>query len=654
MKLTEAQKLIREQVEGNLTHQDYKTVTELAEKNKILMTGTNMAKLLRRVASKEDPVAFIQRCTITKAITPAVAASIRVPFYKVARNQRIRSVVDVKDPAKNEQIQIMIKKFYGSSKRKTKGLDYWLKSRFMALTFTDPNAWVVVEWDAPESAADVIQARPFEVSSKQARNFKVINEEVYWLYTQFDIKVNTLEGGNVIKKAGIKHTLYEKDYTIVWENVNKEYLDSVGFAPGKNQQYITDPKTNQVVYLETVNEPKLKFVPAFRIGYFGDLDTDGRTYVNPYHDGMCFFDKSIKTVSEFDLTMTNHVFPQKIQYAPVCKGPSREKKCNGGYTMDGQVCPACSGTGFGGGHKTSQDVITLPMPEKGTPNNEIIDLTKLVAYVTPSMELVKFQNEYTQQLKSEVHQAVFNSQVFVKKTNNGSGESGQPMQTATENDNNMQSVYDALEPFTEKFSDIWKDIVGVIAMLANVEDLENADIDHVFPADFKLKTADVLLAELKTINESGAPSFMKDSITADLADIIFAGDQLGLLKVRIKRRFFPFNGKNPDEIAVLLSSPEVPRRSKILYSNFELIFIDIEEEVPDYWTTQDRKKQRAILDAKIEEYKKLIEADAPKMDLNTFRNNLLGGPGGREQNNGGDNNGNPDDQNPDDEENTEK
>jgi hypothetical protein len=630
MELNDALALITDQVKNGTKHTDYKAVTDLATKLQILITGNNSALLLRRYVSRESAEEFVTRCAITRAITPAVAASVKIPFYKVARNQRIRSNIDVKDEVKNEQIKNMAKGFYGSSGRKTKGLDYWLKTRFMDLTFTDPNAWVIVEWDAPQDATSLIQARPFEVSSAQAWNFNIVNEEVFWLFTALPITYIQVNADKEVKKAGRKFTLYDKDYTITWEQCDKAYYTAKAIPLGSNQTFVTNGKNDSETYLQTVNTPKLGFVPAFRIGYNRDLSTNGRTYVNPFHDGMCYFDKSLKTVSELDLTMTQHAFPQKVQYAPACKGAGKQKKCMGGYLADGTVCGVCNGTGFAG-HKSSMDVLNLPLPTAGTPNSEVIDLSKLIAYITPDIKLLQFLDDYISGLEVKVHSAVFNSQVFVRKSGGGgstAGKSsdGQTFQTATENDNNMQSVYDALEPFTEKFSDVWEDIVTVLTMLANVTQIEDADIDHVFPADFKLKTTDILLGELKVVSDSGAPSFMKDRITADLAEIVFAGDTLGLLKLKTQRRYFPFNGKGADEIALLLSSPDVPRRSKILYSNFELIFTEIEIENPNFYVITVIKTQDDIVNKKVEDYKAQIDADTPALDINSLRKQMTALP----------------------------
>lgn len=642
MKLQSAQELIYSLVKTGKTHPDYKEVVELAEKLTILITGKNTAKLLRREVTRESIEAFVQRCQITKSITPAVAASVKIPFYKVARNQRIKAIIDLKNEAKQKVVEQMVNGFYGGANAKSKGMDYWLKTRFMDLTFTDPNAWVVIEWDTPQSKADVIKPRPYEISAAEAVNFSVINEEILWLLCKKATVYNAGSGDKIKEKAGFKFTLYEKDFTVTYQPVDKEYLDAMGFRTAPNQRLLDSVNTKQL-YLETVNEPKIGFVPAIRVGYLRDLSTNSRTFANPFNDAMCYFDKSIKVVSEFDLTMTGHVFPQRIEYAPVCKGLSAQKKCNSGYFTDGTVCTVCHGSGFAG-IKSAQDVLRLPMPEKGTPNAEIIDLTKLVAYVTPSIELIQFQKDYIDDLGTKVHGAVFNSQVFVKKQGGGQDGSGQPIQTATENDNNMQSVYDALEPFTEKYSDTWKAFVTTCVLLTGQVIDDSVNVDHIFPADYKLKSADILLSELKTINDSGAPAFMKEICNNDLAEIQFQGDPLGLIKYRVKRRFFPFSGKSDDQIAISLSSPNVPRRSKILYENFELIFSNIEMTNPEFYTTPNRAKQSELVEAEIEKLKETIDAETPAMSIDMFRSGL--NTSGGDANPGGDGNPGGQDQQP--------
>ncbi len=113
----------------------------------------------------------------------------------------------------------------------------------------------------------------------------------------------------------------------------------------------------------------------------------------------------------------------------------------------------------------------------------------------------------------------------------------------------------------------------------------------------------------------------------DLAGIIYAGDPLGLQKYRVKRRYFPFSGNTPDEIAGLLSSQFVLDEPKVLYSNFDLIFKELEAENPEFWTTTDIKKQADLVKKKVEEYMQRLKAQQPVITVDSFREDSAGAAG---------------------------
>lgn len=662
MELTAAFTLTNRLITTGETHQDYDRVTKLAETYRIYITGLDIEKKLVQYVPREDKELFEQRVALTKSITPAVASSVRQPFNKVARNDRIRKTKNVKPETRQAVVDGMISGFYGAKRKKNKGLDYWLKTRFIELQFIDPNSWLVVEWDAPATEKEPVRPRPFEVSAGEAVNFFVVNDEVYWLFVKQEITFLTFgsqatggtglpndktpgvvtpataPGDKANKSKGFRYTLYDQDVTVVYEQVDQEYLTQTGYVLKDNEKFET---VNKATFIVRNYEPNLGFAPVYRIGYKRDDATKGRTFLNPWHDGLCYFDKSLKTVSELDLTMSNHAFPQKFQYVKKCSGPSRQKRCNNGLLPDGNQCPSCKGSGFQKLQTTSMDAVLLPMPES---KDDMLDLNNMLVYKYPPIDLIKFQNEYTQQLEKQVHQAVYNSQVFVKKAGQP-GATGQPMQTATEADFNMQSVYDTLEPFTEKFSEMWADLVITFAILAGATE-DALDVGHEFPADYKLKTSDILLTERKTATDSGAPAFLLETIDDDLAGIIYAGDPLGLQKYRVKRRYFPFIGNTPDEIAALVTSQFVPQEPKVLYSNFSQIFDELAQENPEFWTTTDLSKQRELVKAKVTEFMERLKAQAPAgMTLDSFRegnpNNNQGGG------NGGDGNPGDDDTNAD-------
>lgn len=579
MDINKAKDLVKELIKSGEKHRDYDHVVNLSDKYKQLITGDNIDKLLRQFVQREDEVLFKQRCDITKSITPSVANTIKTPFQKITRNDKITKNIGVPDEGKKKNILAMISSFYGNKRKKNKGLDGFLSTRFLDYTFTDPNAWVIVEWEAV--AQDKIPSpRPFVVHASEAVNYSIINDEVQWLFTCNDIKYKRLKSDKEVLEVGKKYTMYENETTIVFEQCNKEWVDKNYQYQANEELYVTE--NEKECYIVRWFEPKVGFVPAFRIGYFRDLSTNGRTFANPFHPAMPYFEKLVERVSELDLTMKLHTFPQKFQYVQKCKGESKTRICVDGKLSNGETCKACKGAGVKV-HTTTQDAVLLRMPET---KEEMLDLDKLMVYKAPPIDIVKIQMEYKNELVKDAIQSVFNSDVFVQSS---------IVKTATEKSYDMESVYDTLSMFAEKYSEMWLDVVSVFCRIVEIElDDEKVELVHSFPNDLKLKTVSMLLAELQAANDSQAPSFMRDAINKDIADITYNDDKLAKERYEVKRRFFPFNGKSFEEIALAVASEYVPRFDKVLYFNFEKIFSELEKDDATFFIRKFAEQWKVI------------------------------------------------------------
>lgn len=616
MLLADAIALSQQMATDKTKHPLYIRTSQLRKIYKALITGENNRALLKRFVRREDDEAFAQREALTIAITPAVCSALMKPFNKVSRNNKVKKSFDFGTEARNANVQKMRDAFYGKKKSNNRGLDYWLKVRFPQLSFIDPNAWVVIEWDAPESKADVIKPRPFEVTSEMAWNWDVYNEEANWLWCHIDITYKKLkraknqriadarEAADYEDAPGHKFTMYDEDNTIVLTQVDPEYLKGTGYKLQPNEILWQD-RTNKEWYLISASEPKVGGVPAIRVGYAKDPETDGQTFVNGFHEALPFLMKSIKTVSEMDLTMSLHTFPQKMQYVQRCPGgKGKNMRCEYGKTIEGDQCSNCKGVGYVV-HTSAQDALYFPMPTQGTPNNEILDLEKMLVYKAPDITLLQFQKDYIKSLKEESREAVFG----VSPQQKAAGPGQDAAKTATEVNNNMQGVYDALFPYAEKWADSWIEIINIFGILAGSPvESEDAKVVCVVPSDLKMKSIDELLADLKNANEAGAPSFLLDSINTDIAMILYEGDALAEIMFEVKRQFFPFNGQSADQIAMNVASPYVSKYQKILYSNFEAIFNDIELDDPGFWFL-NYSDQVPIVEAKVEEYMAEIDAE---------------------------------------------
>ena len=569
MDFTEKLTKFRKKKSSNKKHADYTRTVDLAKEYKAHVSGVGIDDYLKRFAKREDEEMFEQRKRLTNSISQSVASSLQKPFYKVARNKNVKKKFTLKgDKNREEIVQKMISGFYGTNELNTKGLDFWLKNRFIELTFTDPNAFVVIEWEAkPENVP--LEPYPYEVNSIDAYDYTYKHGVLNELFTRQSETIIYLDKDGAEKEKVVDaFTLYEIGSSLKVVEYCPKYYEAKGIVIDETRQ-VTFVE-NEIHFIATYNETNLDFIPAFRVGYIRDTSTDGRTFVNPFESAMPYFRKALKAVSELDLSITLHTFPQKLQYVTKCKGKGT-KKCNNGMVSGTQtVCSECKGSGRQI-HTSGQDTIYFTLPD--TPD-EMFELDKILVYKQPPIDLIKFQDDYVRNLKKDAHLSVYNSNMFL-------AEDPQFAKTATEVNTNTQGIFDTLFPYTEKFSEVWKTAVKVFVRLSGF--LTDFELIHIFPTDLEIKTVAVLMAELKLANESEAPSYFRDAILEEIANQVYEGDELGREKHFTRHKFFPFSGKTETEIQFLMASPYVSNFTKVLYANFEAIFTDIEKAVPNFY-----------------------------------------------------------------------
>ena len=569
MDFTEKLTKFKKKKSSNKKHADYTRTVDLAKEYKAHVSGVGIDDYLKRFAKREDEEMFEQRKRLTNSISQSVASSLQKPFNKVGRNKNVKKKFTLKgDKTREEIVQKMISGFYGTNELNTKGLDFWLKNRFIELTFTDPNAFVVIEWEAkPENVP--LEPYPYEVNSIDAYDYTYKHGVLNELFTRQSETIIYLDKDGAEKEKVVDaFTLYEIGSSLKVVEYCPKYYEAKKIIIDETRQ-VTFVE-NEIHFIATYNETNLDFIPAFRVGYIRDTATDGRTFVNPFESAMPYFRKALKAVSELDLSITLHTFPQKLQYVTKCKGKGT-KKCNNGMVSGTQtVCSECKGSGLQI-HTSGQDAIYFPLPD--TPD-EMFDLDKILVYKQPPIDLIKFQDEYVRNLKKDAHLSVYNSNMFL-------AEDPQFAKTATEVNTNTQGIFDTLFPYTEKFSEVWKTAVKVFVRLSGF--LTDFELIHIFPTDLEIKTVAVLMAELKLANESEAPSYFRDAILEEIANQVYEGDELGREKHFTRHKFFPFSGKTETEIQFLMASPYVSNFTKVLYANFEAIFTDIEKAVPNFY-----------------------------------------------------------------------
>ena len=553
--------------EGKRRHIDYHRTVEVADLCYTLATGVGMDKLMRRFARRESKELFNQRCDITRHIIKPTIRNISDAFQKAYRADYLRVLsYNETDSAIANQLESLM-----SIYKDGHSLDYYIKTRLLELNLTDPNAWIVTEWKDFDNNRSLAKPYPFEVSAKNALDFELDetgNPEYLIVST---VQAVTNSKGEPL----IRFTAYLKDRSVS--------LDEIENAP-----YGVDViQINAKSYVVNEHRPhNIGYVPAVRAGYMRDLITAGRTFVSIYDSVIPFFEKTIKVNSELDLTAALHAFPLVIRVGEDCDAQG----CNGGSVYDDEgkatSCQACAGTGKKRPTSTQEEII-VSMPRDPA---EVIDLSNLYTFVTPPIDIIKWQDDYVDRLTKKCLSSLFNSDVFTRS---------EVAETATGKNIDLQSVYDTLYPYATHWAAVWGFSVKTFAAVIKRDSGLNAFFQ--IRRDFKLRSYDMLIADLSAANQ--ASPVVRASIERDLAHVMFADQPSNMLRYVVRERFNPFSGYSESRVSTLLLSDLVPREKKVLYVNMGWMLDEIEAEMSKSgvnFYTLPADRQAEILSEKLE------------------------------------------------------
>ena len=590
-------------IKSGYVHQDYIRVTELANEYSRLITGVGIGKMLRRIVKREDEEAFKQRLEITETVLPAISEKIMSPFNKIGRMDNVTKTIEyISDGGdiKKDEMNLALKRFWGDA-----DLDAYMDTRFIELSFSDPNAFLLVEFDSFNAETEKAKPFPTEIMSKDVLDYEYENNSLSWLLFRREYLrkvVNPANPNQTQTKSDYKYYVYLKNHQVEMVRLDeKERAEYNAIPLDDNGDVALDTFTLKLdernQFRVTLFNQKSEMVQAIRVGYKRDLVTDGRTFVSPFQPAVNRMKKTLKTGSEFDLTMTLHAFPQKHQYVKRCDGEDNIR-CRNGYRDDGGMCATCKGSGYQI-QTSAQDIVLLPIPKDP---QMMYDLAKLSHYSSPDIQLAEFQEGYLRRLEADAIKDVFSSDTFNRDT---------VVNTATEVVIEMQSVYDTLFPFAQKFSQVYEKVVSLSAIFT--DNFEGLIVTHKFPKDFKLKSVDALLRDLKSAQDSKAPSFVKMEIANDIAEKIWTDSPEKLRRFKIKQSHLPFAGMSTEEIVFVQAQGNASISDVILWSNFESIInellVEFEERGLDFFNLPYKIRKKAM-DEKVEQYKKQIRSQS--------------------------------------------
>jgi hypothetical protein len=626
--LKEGAVILLDTIIGEKRHPDYKHVVDLANDFTTYATGHNIGAKLKQFNMRETEEAFKQRVALSQMNTPDIVNSVFKPLQKVPRTPA--NILVAWDGAKdmkqsNEKKKELFEagsKFWGE-----KSYEKYISKRLPELDTTDPNSFIVIEFKEDVDPLDPSkkgQANPypFEVNSAEAINYKYKNNILQWLivlnhYMMPDDKGNPNKGeiyytyiDNETIRATEIHPTVVSNYTDLGVKVYKTITRGTNSIRPKTQiifQIGEDAEKGRFFIIE-VFEHKIGRVPAKRVGALTDTVTRDRTAVPIINPARSYFEKSIKTMSEFDLTNCLHVFPRLIQYSDACDGERTGENvigCAGGLTPGGSKCKVCGGTGFKT-HTSAQDAIHVRMPKD---LNDLKSLENVLVYKSPPIDLLKFQQEFAfDKLREASIAAVY-----------GGNQRTKLVKTATETEIDLDGYYDTLKPFADNFSDFF---VWGYTCIAALRDMENGlVIKHHFPSDFEFQSLGSLLEELKIASENGAASHVKKAINTKIINKIYIDQPKEVLKIETKDKYYPFPGKSTEEINFIIANGKTTRYYETLYSHFDVIFADLEFQTESRslnFYEMEEKLQRNLLSLKVKEILGEIDNQETADSANAF------------------------------------
>jgi hypothetical protein len=560
--------ILADVIRKNKRHIDYERVTTLAALYRQLITGEDSESLLKPFVRREDDEMFAQRVAITSLLTEAWADTLMNPFFRIGRLDNIRKLISFDASIANadlrvQEIEDRLLTFYG-----TEPLEGYLGGRFIELNFTDPNTFIAVDFDSFNNLYEKARPYPVEYTSEEAIDFKYKNNILQYLIVKKAIPLDGTWGeqylmylpNEIIRLTQVKRDISNNQ--VVGENLQDQVIDGYWQCAA-----------DRVFFVELFR-PKAGEVQARRVGYKSDLRTGGRTFVNPFHATLPFFRKSIKVVSEADLSASLHAFPHVSTWEDEdCPGwPDLNITCTDGYDIRKNKCTRCKGTGrLKHYSSTTQDAISVKLPKPGDINPTVVTPQNVIDFKSPDVGILNWQDAKVDKLKAEAISTMYGSEVLAKTT---------IATTATEASAKRDEIYNTLHPAAGNVSGGWKFFVRIISALL---DNPKPKLLYEFPSDYKIQTIDELLDQLDKANKSQGPASLRQAIALDIAGKVYVDDDYAFLKEKVKAKFTPMQGRSEDTVLMLISLGKLTDEEELLWIHADSIFDDLENTVPDFF-----------------------------------------------------------------------
>ena len=569
-------------------HEFYKENKELAEEYEAWSLGEDINEKLHRFTSTESEAAFDSRKELTVNICRSIVSGCMNIFNRVPRSE----AVNISWLVKNEKEFKAVLDNFGRY-----GFEQYINNRLPKLIELDPNSFIVYEF-AGTDGKQLAQPYPYEVYSENAIMFEYKNADLLYLIDMQELPIP--EGIDTSKKCLHKFTIYcaEGSATFIEQpfDIGKANLLTADGAVYFEHEIVINIK--DITYKVEMPLPySLEQTPATQVGYLTNDSTDGKTFVNQYHQAIPFLEKILKTNSELDITMGRHAHMQKIQYVRKCTNQGCTQDQDGIYRVDGNKCTSCAGSGMIDVTRGGLEFIYLPLPDDP---GDIVSLDNIIKYIQIPIETPNLQNEYIDKMIEMFKRSMFNTDIFSKD---------QLVDTATAKLLETENLYDSLYLYAVNYGMVFEE--GLI-IIGDIIDREVKVIIKV-GKDFKLLTKSDLLLLLKSAQDAGANDEVIALINKELVRA-WGGDEI---QFELQRKLIPFAGKTKEQIMLILSGMKQNDALRLKYLLGVDIIKDLIQETPAF-INFTFEKQRAAFEEKILAFVEMYKPEEQPTYLQTI------------------------------------
>ena len=589
--------ILTRRVSEDTPHRDYQRTVDHAKWCYQIVTGDDQKEILVSYKVRETQKQVDQRIRITNSRTQYVANKVKKLFNEVHRcDDVVESVgyANANDTAL-EDLEGALNKWYEG-----KPLDKYITNRFKDLSFEDPNAYVIVEFENDDPINKKPTVYPFEVRADEVYDPFYINGVLKYLITQHPVEYKSKVKNTTT--TGKRFTMYGIGYSWVLQHIPKGAIFETPIGWEETELYVGDQKKPEK-FIYKGFESMTTECPAFRVGYMDDPSTRGRTKVSPMYPAEKIITDLIWNKSEYDLSKALHGFYQKFVYVGNCKRCEGEGKITNSH--DNLVdCGSCKGTGKDI-HTTVQDIVMVELPSDKT---TAIPLADMVHFAVIPESLIKMQREDYIADQRDVFNAIFGANVLDRS---------EIVETATAKNYDWRAVNNTLFEYADHVSEFFK--FSVRQSANHMGQVDGLLVNHSFPSDFKLESVQELIDQRSSASTAGAPTTIISTIDLAILSKQHKDDPEFIKAYKARERFRPMADKPANERMILLTSTlpaDDPER--ILYLYYERIMSDIFDDHKNF-ADYPYKKQKGIVYAEVDKIRAAQAAKAPQnitMSLN--------------------------------------